>query len=506
MQKAERRISREFVAGRTFASRRAMSLKAPCAALLVFVATGCGATSHDRDNSGSDGGASSTGHDGTASGSDGGSGGTTEGVGGAAGGNGEAGWAGTGAVASTGATGPLNSCELALPPAPSDEASSWVLALDGLATRWAEATCAYYSRCQYGFGNDNSFWDAPGGCVTYFERDIANLRVAMLVAGLESGRAFYDEEAMDACLEAVTTDACGEVDPLCADAAGGLVPLGGACGSSFDCEGEASCKVTNECPGVCVPVDDREPTQDEGMPCDDAACLPGLICLREQLLIEPIPNQPTERNTCVVPAEANELCPNTTSGSTYPCADEGYQCVQDEAGSLRCLPPLDEGEACYYFGPPCEDGLMCVEAGDGSSACRQFVYAGLDEPCSPDIECVPGTTCATVTLELNVGESRCVAEASPGGTCYSVADNCPPGEHCVRPKPPEEASQLTGTCEPRKPHGEACETDEECEPFTWCTCGVCEALAQIGEGCRHDSACWSHQCIGGICASPSQCP
>ncbi len=503
----------------------AMSAKAIWIALLVLVAAGCGATSHDGDASRGSGGANSTGDDATASSSNGGSGGTAEGVG-ATGGSGEtgsggnSGVAGTGtttgdggeagsggnsAVAGTGATGASNTCALELPPAPKDEPSSWVLALDGLATRWAEAYCAYYSRCQYGF--ERGFSDLPGACVGFYERDIANFRVALLVAGLESGRAFYDEAAMDACFEAATTGACGDVDLFCEDAAGGLVPPGEACGSWFDCEGEATCSV-EECPGNCVPVDDREPTQSEGMPCDDAACVPRLVCLHEEQFIDPSFNdgRPTETNTCVVPAEANEPCPSTTPGTIYPCADDGYVCAQDPDGFLRCLPELTEGDECYDFGPPCQGGLICLEVEDGSSVCSQFVYVGLDEPCGLDIECAPGTTCATVALESSPTDRVCVAEAAPGGTCYSIGDNCPADEYCVTPEPPEGEIQLTGTCEPRKSVGETCETDDECGPFMYCWCGVCEAMAQIDEACRHDVACWSGKCVDGVCASPSQCP
>lgn len=485
-----------------------MRVRATWTALLVFVSAGCGATARDTSNSGSSGGPNSTvittASSTTESSSVGGSGGTTEGAGGTSGGSSEAGPTSTGGAAGTGTTSPWNTCELPLPPAPSDEPSAWVLELDGLATRWAEASCAYYLRCNYE-RPDRAFGDLPSGCVAYYERDIANRRIPLLVAGLESGRAFYDEEAMGACLETAANGPCGEVDLSCEDAAGGLVPPGGSCGSSFECEGEATCNVTNECPGVCVPLDDRVPTQAEGMPCDDAACLPGLVCLNERLAQEPLPDLPSERNTCVVPAQANEPCPSTLGPSPYPCADEGYRCAWD-GGSLRCLLPLGEGEACDDRSPPCQEGLRCVYPDNGSGVCSQFVYAELDEPCGSDIECAPGTTCVSLPSTSNVANTRCVAEASPGGTCYAIGDNCPPEEYCVAPDPPEGEAPYTGTCEPRKQVGDACETGEECQPLTNCLCGVCEARAQIGEACRHDVSCWSLACVDGVCAPPNECP
>lgn len=224
------------------------------------------------------------------------------------GGGHQAGSGGTGGEANTSTTSPWNTCARPLPPAPpSDEPSSWVLALDGLATRWGQAYCAYQSRCSYFFAQ--LYGRLPGSCETRFAREFANLTLPPLLAGIEGDRTFYDAEGMEACLEAMTSAPCHEVDPSCKEALGGLVPDGGACLSSFECAGEASCKVSGQCPGVCVPVDERVPTQAEGTPCDDARCLPGLVCLHERLVGDPIPGMPTERSTCVVPGKANEVCP-----------------------------------------------------------------------------------------------------------------------------------------------------------------------------------------------------
>lgn len=141
-----------------------------------------------------------------------------------------------------------------------------------------------------------------------------------------------------------------------------------------------------------------------------------------------------------------------------------------------------------------------MEIGDGSSVCSPFTYVGLDEPCGADLECALGTVCVYVP---GLPARSCVAEAAPGGTCYAIGNNCPVDEYCLADEPPPGEIASLGNCVPRKAIGEACEAHEECGPFAECWCGVCEGVAQIGEGCR--GRCWSGACVDGVCAPPGEC-
>jgi hypothetical protein len=301
-----------------------------------------------------------------------------------------------GSVNDAGGVGGDDACELPVPEPTEDETSAAILALDGLATRLAQAFCEYYSRCKYGF--TAPFDKVAGGCVGCYERDFADYVAAVLLR-VEAGRADGDMDAIEACLTTLSETQCeGDVDFLCSGALDGQVAPGGECRSSFDCEGEARCETTDQCPGVCESLNDPsptgEPTQEEGMPCggDRGECLLGLVCFYQQIYTNP--GHPViTTSECVTPLEENEVCPQTNGA--YPCVDD-LACAEDEGGVVRCLPRRGEGEPCSTRSPRCEPELTCLPVNDDSSECSTFRYAEQGEVCGNGLLCATGTACVRV--------------------------------------------------------------------------------------------------------------
>lgn len=475
-------------------------------ALLALVLEACGETTSKNDpvvDSGGDPGGPET----TSDAHSGGGAPTTTGVGasGGSGGTTSGGSGGGGALNEAGGAGGEDSCDLPVPEPTEDEDLAFVEALDGLATRLAEAVCDYHVRCDYGFATP--FAKVPGGCVGRYERELTDY-VAAVVASVEAGHVDYDPEAIDVCLADIFAAECEtEVDFLCRGALDGQVAAGDACESSFACQGDASCEATDRCPGVCQVLNEPNPTeeppgdttQNEGMLCggNNGECLPGLVCLYQQIYTNP--GEPVfTTSQCVRPLEENELCPQV-NGAVYPCVDD-LTCAEDVDGMVRCLPRRGEGEPCSDRSPRCEPELTCLPVDDESSECSTFRYAELGDVCDNGFVCAPGLAC--VRVDDSDSPYRCVEPVSSGGDCQGWGtDNCPMGEFCPLTPSDFEAGVFTATCQPHKGLGEPCSDSWECSTFSFCSaCGVCEPTVAAGAPCRENWGCWSNRCIDGTCA------
>jgi hypothetical protein len=403
-----------------------------------------------------------------------------------------------------------------------DKLPDWDGALDDLAGRIAVAQCEYSRRCE---DTGDFYARVPGGCTAYRTHVVGNVYVAPLLLSLQAGRARYDADAMAECTARAATAECGTLDSLCAvpncrdtsepwcwSAADGIVPLGGECERSFDCEGTARC---DGCPGTCVAVTKPQGTVEEGMPCAGTAgaCRQGLLCLWQGFCH---PSQ-SPCGTCIVPLEENDACDAVGSDSGYSGCGDGLVCRRASDGATRCLPPASEGEPCGEFVSPCALGLYCIiPNGQATGTCSIKTFVSLGEPCGvPGIACTDPGRCAHVGIAAN-GESdyRCVEPSASRGACYSSlpfsSGTCPTNEFCPISNAEFAQGIVTATCQPVKATGEACSGEHavlECGDGTnRCgPCGLCESTSDVGQRCSNDFGCYSRRCISGVCAVPAEC-
>lgn len=131
-------------------------------------------------------------------------------------------------------------------------------------------------------------------------------------------------------------------------------------------------------------------------------------------------------------AEGQACSGTSVSGSTYL---NGEQTGSDVA-------------VCYR-----DEGLYC----DSSGTCKKVASAG--GACSGDISCVDGTYC---------GNGVCKAKVGVGQSCEESESACDDASYCAFP---------SNLCEDRKPIGEPCGVNSECETSYCQSSGVC---AQVG--------------------------
>jgi hypothetical protein len=214
---------------------------------------------------------------------------------------------------------------------------------------------------------------------------------------IDSGRAAFDAEAANACLDALRAQLTCKVAAYglfaapapCAERLTGLVPVGGACFADAECAGDAACDGENSAgscsAGTCVATGRPPPPAGEGDDCTEAGCAAGLFCLREVL-----------HATC------------TRIGS--------------------------EGEPCQGLGT-CRDGFACdAPYGFEIGSCVAPAYRGA--ACDPALDFV---ACDLITDVCDPTAERCVPRPRPGAPCSPDPDLCVRYAYCdggiCKPKP-----------------------------------------------------------------------
>jgi len=246
--------------------------------------------------------------------------------------------------------------------------------------------------------------------------DQGDLALGSLEAWVAAGLVRYDASAMGDCLVDIANASCaalgsGRLSDVgrCALAITGQVPLDGVCDANLECQSEAWCDMTSDCPNaVC------RPRSGAGEPCSgDDSCGPGLDCAGGT---DP---------RCQPVGQAGDLCRGEnpdctfglvcdTSGASWTCKpftftamlgaacapNSGALCQRDlTCDQGRCAALHDVGEACQAGG--CVAGAVCPVR-EGSATCQAPTPPGLDN----GEACMPGDPCANGCVDGVCAEAR----------------------------------------------------------------------------------------------------
>jgi hypothetical protein len=233
--------------------------------------------------------------------------------------------------------------------------------------RFAERYCSLVTGCCSEVGNQND----PKIC-----RSAVASVMGANVASLENGRASFDAQAAEQCLEELdafmaSCSPASEHPAVCGQVVRGKVAAGGACRWTNDCAPASGatvfCQFDHEAAqGECV----QQPPPVEGMACDETACDadPTLYC-------------DFSAGTCAARPGAGGAC-----DIDIPCGP-GTRCV-----GTQCAAEQPIGGDCS-LGQPCAAGSYCA-----AGVCSAQKAGG--EPCTAGSkECASecdGSVCAPV--------------------------------------------------------------------------------------------------------------
>lgn len=287
--------------------------------------------------------------------------------------------------------------------------------------------------------------------------------VTALKEAVDAGKARYRGDRMDDCLSRVRRAGCGideafDSEP-CLAALDGTVEVGGDCGSTLECQGDAFCRNDGACPGECVAAGAA------GAVCeDDSECQPGLECSAQQ--------------RCYAPAKAGTACGGSDPES---CADGAFCIGASELGSGgECRAPDEvftgkSGEPCNFV-----DGALC-----GS-----------------------GLSCTILSFDGGTLEAECRARVAAGAACtLAVPDQCPTDQYCSITS----AATFSGSCTAKPGAGQPCapgpfeDSAPVCAPNLRCDGGTCRERQPLAAPCGSDDACRSENCLRGRCALEGAC-
>ena len=268
------------------------------------------------------------------------------------------------------------------------------------------------------------------------------------VARIEQGRVRFDHAAAADCLK-LMHDQCVPAHPACGNVLVGSVKPGGACGTTNDCAGEASCVIEDSCPGTCMPL----PAVGEacvwglGVPCVDGAYCDGGTCAAFVGEGGACNGEHAAGSIVVSGGGGHELPPEPEPGRVL--CDRGLRCedgrcVEPVRGLKPApLPEVGLGEACgtspLERTASCAGDLFCddrtgrcAEPGDEGDSCPQAMfYASGELPCVAGLECFAGACTRRATPAM----ARAPA-AREGSTVSTVsARSCRAWASAAIPRP-----------------------------------------------------------------------
>jgi hypothetical protein len=314
--------------------------------------------------------------------------------------------------------------------------------------------------------------------------DREDLFVGDYANALRAGRVVLDPARAAACRMRWEQATCEDLarsfvddgDLPCPGLVQGTVPSGGLCESSDECRDPLD---------FCQDQDSRSCARQRcarragpGEPCDERACVAGLVCDDTQ--------QPQR---CLPPATPTPAAPLAPEGQ--PCGRDGPDC---QAGSF-CAPNTAVSDAgvcrAYAAGIPCRGTWQCPgpyacvpDAAGGGSHCVPGKRDG--ERCQIQVknagmgygdysDCAYGYAC----VDSGQGFTICSPGAALGAPCGDFAQiiDCGAG-YCDRPQ-----AMGRGVCRARKPAGAPCEDTFECEDPLTCAGvrGPTQRLHCLGE-------------------------
>jgi hypothetical protein len=311
----------------------------------------------------------------------------------------------------------------------------------------------------------------------------------------------FSDTAAEACLQLHRAATCTTViDPaVCEAVTPGLVEADGACFSGPECASGLYCDPSATCPGVCRPrVAIGQPASFAEQCVPEAFLTEGMCAARVSLGASCAASTPLgARRECVQGGFCNtsSICVALSLGGpgddctapVYPPCALGLSCEPPDG----CVAFVGEGEACGFFGPPCQEGLVCA-----SSVCVRPGVKG--ETCNFEKTCAPNHFCERVPGQF---DGVCTLRIAAGQPCDSHGNViCEPGLFC------DVAG--SGTCEPQLPMGSACSLDEECRPLARCSgqpTKTCTPLGSVGAACVAGNDCLSGTCLSSRCTAASFC-
>ena len=407
--------------------------------------------------------------------------------------------------------------------------------------------CAGLQACECRF--DQRPYDASG-CVTARTNDCIMSFGDNVGPDLATGRAAFDEHAVQACLNdtsALANDCDlnqGLGSPLptaCSSVVRATAAVGENC--TLRGSGLAFCGAGGE--GVCVP-NESAPTRCVALPtaneaCFNDLCAPGLVCnagtCREPAMLgaacvaSPVANPCglglvcDASNHCSAPLAVGATCDSTaqcqagltcTNAQCTVVALLGDGCTgPNTCGSARgcgrapetrtCSTPDNVGDACLT--DTCATGLVCpvdmtctVLPGPGN-ACLDGTY------CAAGATCLDGVGTCAVLPGIN---QTCAAGSrfcADGLGCRFSDNTCQPGpaagQECLLNPPDYVCAAGLGCdfgssgsiCKPLTGAGAACNTDRTCNAVTYCDGNTQTCVARHGNGARCEQP---NECTGGL--------
>lgn len=233
-------------------------------------------------------------------------------------------------------------------------------------------------------------------CGTQPQRPLLDECARTVAHSLDSRSLELTPSAVEACVTSMQAALTGcdwvtpsqpLTPPACQALFRGKVPVGGACRSSLECEGDQHCSGSSpNRAGVCAPP--------AGV---GASCGTHVDALAAYTLTRDLErSHPFCTDFCSLLSHKCEAPPaeGARCAASVNCA-KGHTCVQ---GACSAAPRRQRGQSCK--GTNCEGGLRCV---DGS--CRELSRAG--QPCKTDFDCATGGCLAAPN-----GAATCGAKCS----------------------------------------------------------------------------------------------
>jgi len=287
------------------------------------------------------------------------------------------------------------------------------------------------------------------------------------------------------------------------------------------CEDGQVCTGTGQCiDAVCVVPAAPLACPDDGNPCTDMVCLPGVGCSAL-----PMPNRTTcnDMNACT----KDDICVNgaCTGGAAVSCTD-GNPCTADVCDPIAgCINTALPNRSACDNGDPCTRDDICIAGSCISGSALSCVDSN---PCTVD-SCVTGFGCVNVLApnrtpcedgNLCTANDLCVAGICVAGTNVSCNDDNP----CTADACDAEFGcfgvPLTGLCD----DGNACTVSSrcalgqcqpeivlDCDDENPCTIDSCDKTLGCvhetlgdGAGCDDGDPCSDgDQCLDGFCQANS---
>lgn len=338
--------------------------------------------------------------------------------------------------------------------------------LEDLPGAYADAYCKLLERCG---GILYDLTTAYEDCSTLATERVRQDGLSSLEQAIDDGRVVYHPELVPACIEAVTSRVCEDLNErdieACNLAIEGTAAEGEPCTMTEECDGSLICETKDACPGTCVE------RYSAGVVCASSdECADGLVC-----------SEATAH--CVQPTRDGEAC----GGGVEAQCEAGFFCAGDDKGKM-------ETGTCLAF-----DELVLGAEGDA---------------CDPETAklCADGLSCVITGVANEALTWECQAKGTSGSACHlGLPEACPLGEFC----PIRIEDVLLGTfeaeCTPLPAIGEDCAVRPlpgilpDCVAYARCGDGKCVGLRELGQSCSGDVLCYSGHCVAGACEPGHTC-